>query len=115
MDTMALMYRSRLTCDYPEVRARTRARLIFTSGFVFNGSMRADFRFSVKDISWTASQRERLHPPRWLAVSGAWQAAFPSLGFESITKGNGFEFDSDSVFDGNHGTRLEHKRRQHGA
>src|SRR6266853_2341473 len=37
----------------------------------------------------------------------------PSLTFEAITKGNGFEFDSDSVFDWNHWTRLEHKRRQH--
>lgn len=33
------------------MRARTRARLIFGSGFVFNGFMRADFRISVKDNS----------------------------------------------------------------
>jgi len=33
------------------VRARRRARLIFSSAFVFNGFMKADFRISVKDYS----------------------------------------------------------------
>jgi len=31
------------------VRARQRARLIFTGAFVFNGFMKADFRISLKD------------------------------------------------------------------
>ena len=33
------------------MRARHRARLIFTRAFVFNGFMRADFRISVKDFA----------------------------------------------------------------
>src|SRR5882724_10842034 len=32
-----------------------------------------------------------------------------SLAFESIAPGNRFEFDPDSVLDGNHGSRLEYK------
>src|SRR5947207_10210489 len=34
-----------------------------------------------------------------------------SLPFESIAPGNRLEFDPDSVLDGNHGPRLEYKRR----
>src|SRR5437660_4616135 len=38
-----------------------------------------------------------------------------SFGFEPISKCNRFLFHADSVHDGNHGARLEHKRRQHRA
>src|SRR5207237_2983014 len=34
-----------------------------------------------------------------------------SLAFESIAPGNRFEFDPDSVLDGNHGSCLEYKSR----
>src|SRR4029079_19164162 len=33
-----------------------------------------------------------------------------SLGFESVTKGDGFQFDPDRVLDRDHRTRLENKR-----
>ena len=35
-----------------------------------------------------------------------------SLGFESVTKGDRFQFDPDSVLDWNHWTDLEDKRGQ---
>ena len=38
-----------------------------------------------------------------------------SLAFESIAPGNRFQFDPDSVHDGNHRSRLEYERRQHRA
>jgi putative cofactor-binding repeat protein len=38
-----------------------------------------------------------------------------SLAFESVAEGNRFEFDSDSVIDGNDGPCLEYKSRKHRA
>src|SRR5580765_4445955 len=35
-----------------------------------------------------------------------------SLAFESIAPGNRFQFDADSVLDGNHRPRLEYKSRE---
>ena len=34
-----------------------------------------------------------------------------SLAFQSVAPGDGFEFDPDCVFDGNHGSRLEFESR----
>src|SRR2546422_11734859 len=48
------------------------------------------------------------------SVSATWSSRM-LLAFEPITKGNRFLFYADSVHDGNHGARLEHKRRQHRA
>jgi len=42
-----------------------------------------------------------------------WLGCETSLFGQVITKGNGFQFNSDSVFDWDHGMRLEDKRRQH--
>src|SRR5437870_2666929 len=34
-----------------------------------------------------------------------------SAAFQPVAPGDGFEFDTDSVFDGNHGSRLEYESR----
>lgn len=42
-----------------------------------------------------------------------WLGCATSLFGQVITKGNGFQFNSDSIFDWDHGTSFKDKRRQH--